>query len=128
VNNWVKACDLILGSNVETVVPGHGPISDKAAVREFRGYLEWIEHEGRQRYDAGMTFEQAAFDIDLGPYEHWGDSERMVPNMMTLYGEFSGQRPNVEFGEIWAGMARYHAARKRRAAEVCGCNDPNHKH
>ena len=129
VKNWVKACDLILGSNVETVVPGHGPISDKAAVREFRGYLEWIEHEGRQRYDAGMTFEQAANDIDLGPYGHWGDSERMVPNMMTLYGEFSGAPLKVEFGEIWAGMARYYSRRKSSAASVaCDCTDPNHKH
>jgi glyoxylase-like metal-dependent hydrolase (beta-lactamase superfamily II) len=129
VKNWVKACDLILSWDVDIVVPGHGPISDKAQVREFRGYLEWIEAEGRKRYDAGMSFEEAANDIDLGPYDHWGDSERMVPNMMTLYGEFSGQRPEVAFGEIWAGMARYYARRKSRPASVaCDCNDPNHKH
>jgi glyoxylase-like metal-dependent hydrolase (beta-lactamase superfamily II) len=129
VKNWVKACDLILGWDVDIVVPGHGPISDKAQVREFRGYLEWIEAEGRKRYDAGMTFEQAANDIDLGPYDHWGDSERMVPNMMTLYGEFSGQRPEVAFGEIWAGMARFHAKRRNSAACVTvGCTDPAHKH
>jgi len=129
VKNWVKACDLILSWDVDIVVPGHGPISDKAQVREFRGYLEWIEAEGRKRYDAGMSFEEAANDIDLGPYEHWGDSERMVPNMMTLYGEFSGRRPEVAFGEIWAGMARYYARRKSRPASVaCDCNDPNHKH
>lgn len=129
VSNWRKACDLICSWDVDVVVPGHGPISTKAQVREFKGYLEWIEEEGRKRYDAGMGFEEAANDIDLGPYEHWGDSERMVPNMMTLWGEFSGTRPEVEFGEVWAGMARYHARRKSRAVSVaCDCNDPNHKH
>jgi len=124
VANWRKACDLICSWDVDTVVPGHGPISTKAEVREFKGYLEWLEAEGRKRYDAGMTFEDAAHDIDLGPYEHWGESERMVPNLMTLWGEFSGKPPEVEFGEVWAGMARYHAMRKSR----CGCSDPNHKH
>ena len=129
VKNWVKACDLILSSDVDTVVPGHGPISGKPQVREFRGYLQWLEAEGRKRYDAGMGFEEAAYDIDLTPYDHWGDSERLVPNLMTLWGEFSGTRPEVPFGEVWAGMARFHAHRKSRAASAaCDCNDPNHKH
>jgi len=128
VKNWIVACDLILSSDVETIVPGHGPISDKQAVREFRSYLEWILIEGRKRYDAGMTFEQAAFDIDLGPFEHWGDSERMVPNMMTVYAEFSGERPVAEFADIWGGMARYHARRKSKACTAAACNDPTHKH
>lgn len=129
VKNWRKACDLICSWDVEIVVPGHGRIGTKAEVREFKGYLHWIEDEGRKRYDAGMGFEEAAHDIDLGPYEHWGDSERMVPNLMTLWGEFSGQRPVVEFGEIWAGMARYRAAQKSSAASVaCDCTDPNHQH
>jgi glyoxylase-like metal-dependent hydrolase (beta-lactamase superfamily II) len=123
VKNWRKACDLICSWDVDVVVPGHGPISTKAEVREFKGYLQWIEDEGRKRYDAGMTFEEAANDIDLGPYEHWGDSERMVPNMMTLWGEFAGQRPEASVAEIWGGMARYRARR-----QACGCNDPNHKH
>jgi cyclase len=129
VKNWVKACDLILGWDVDTIVPGHGPISGKDAVRAFRDYLEWIQIEGRKRYDAGMTFEEAAFDIDLGPFDHWGDAERMVPNMMTLYGEFSGERPVATFADIWGGMARYYARRKSHKADaVCKCTDPNHAH
>lgn len=126
--NWVKACDLILGWDADTIVPGHGPISTKEQVREFRSYLVWLEAEARQRYDAGLTFEEAANDIDPGPFDHWGDSERMVPNVMTLYGEFAGERPKVEFFEIWGAMARYATRRKSRACMATGCADPSHKH
>ena len=47
VGNWIKACDTILGWDVDVVVPGHGAITDKAGVREFKGYLEYIEREAR---------------------------------------------------------------------------------
>ena len=128
VKNWIKACDLILNSDVETVVPGHGPISGKPQVREFREYLEWIQIEARKRYDAGRTYEEAAFDIDLAPFAHWGDSERMVANLMTLYGEFQGSPVAATPGEVWAGMARYYARNKSKACTVAACNDPSHKH
>jgi len=32
LSNWIAACDLILGLDVDTVVPGHGPVTDKAGV------------------------------------------------------------------------------------------------
>ena len=38
LGNWVAACDLILGLDVDTVVPGHGPVTDKAGVVEVRDY------------------------------------------------------------------------------------------
>jgi len=128
VDNWVKACDLILSWDVDIIVPGHGPIATKDDVREFKFYLEWMKVEGRKRYDAGMTFEEAANDIDLGPFEHWGDSERMVPNMMTLYGEFAGRSFEVTPGEIWGAMARYHARQNSKACTVAACSNPNHGH
>ena len=36
VENWIKACDYILSLDVDVIVPGHGPIADKTAVRELR--------------------------------------------------------------------------------------------
>ena len=43
LSNWVAACDLILGMPVDTVVPGHGPITDKAGVTAVRDYLVFVE-------------------------------------------------------------------------------------
>ena len=31
--NWIAACDLMLGMDVDTVVPGHGPVTDKSGRR-----------------------------------------------------------------------------------------------
>ena len=41
--------------DVETVVPGHGPITDKSGVRALKHYLEYTYAESRKRYDAGMS-------------------------------------------------------------------------
>ncbi len=71
ITNWIAACDKILSWDVETVVPGHGPITDKAGVRRFRGYLVYIRDEARKRFDAGLDPEEAARDISLDPYSDW---------------------------------------------------------
>ena len=63
IGNWIKACDLMLSWDVETVVPGHGPITDKSGVRALKHYLEFTRAEAKKRFDAGMTDEEAARDI-----------------------------------------------------------------
>lgn len=98
VSNWVRACDRILAMDVDVVVPGHGPIADKTAVREMRGYLQFVIDEARKRYDKGMTAREAAFDIPLGRYADWADSERIIVTVWNLFREFKGdesQQPDV---------------------------------
>jgi cyclase len=131
VGNWIKACDLILGWDVDVVVPGHGPITDKAGVRAFKAYLQFVWDETKKRYDAGMSWLDAAFDIAMGDFDNWGDAERMVPNVMEIWGELSGARPVATREELWGLMARYYRQRERRRAgqtAACGCGDPNHRH
>lgn len=45
----------MLDLEIETIVPGHGPITDKRGVRALKEYFEYIARETRKRYDAGMT-------------------------------------------------------------------------
>ena len=92
MSSWVKACDLILGLDVEVVVPGHGGITDKSGVRAIKGYLDYVTEETRKRYDRGMSPLEAAFDIDVGRYVSWGDAERLVVSVQVLYDEFAGVR------------------------------------
>ena len=110
VQNWIKACDRILDMDVETIVPGHGPITTKAGVEEVRHYLATMRHEARLRYEAGMSYKEAAFDIALGVFDDWGDRERIVVNCATMFREF-GAPEEPEIAELFAGMAEYAHAR-----------------
>jgi len=104
VGNWIKACQLMLDLDVETVVPGHGPVTDKKGVSAVKGYLEYIAAEARRRFDAGMPMFEAARDISLSDYSSWGDAERIVINVATLYREFSGGKPATEIRADMFGM------------------------
>jgi len=105
--NWIRACDLMLSMKADKIVPGHGPITDNKGVEAVKGYLEYVYAEARRRYDAGMTVAEAATDIDLGTYASWGESERIVVNVNTLYQEFSGVPSSAEVATLFELMAKY---------------------
>ena len=114
VSNWIKACDKILGWDVETVVPGHGPITDKNGIRKLKDYFVYVHGEARKRFDAGMSYADAARDIALDPYADWLDAERIVVNVITCYREFGAAGLPDFFGMLNA-MAELYNERKRPA-------------
>ena len=89
VSNWIAACDRIIAMDVDVIVPGHGPLTDKAGVREVADYLAYIDHEARARHAAGLSAEDAVRDIGLGRYAKWKDAERIAVNVDTLYREYN---------------------------------------
>lgn len=107
VQNWIDALDLILGWDVETVVPGHGPVAGKDEVRALKDYFIYIDREARARYDAGLNVEDAAAEISLDAFNDWLDAERIIMNVNALYKEYSGKAPVFDRIELFAMMARY---------------------
>ena len=93
--------------DVDVVVPGHGPIADKQTVRDMKGYLEFVIDQARRRFDKGMTARQAAFDIALGKYGEWGDAERIVVTVNTLFQEFAGQHAEPDILALFEQMAEF---------------------
>lgn len=114
IGNWIGACERILAMDVEVIIPGHGPITDKRGVRAVKAYLEYISAEARIRYDGGMSATDAAQDIALGDYDSWGDAERIVVNVASLYREFSGDTSPPNVLELFGLMAELYFARKKR--------------
>jgi len=112
VGNWIRACDTILEWDVETVVPGHGPITDKSGVRALKRYLEYVRDESQKRFDAGMDYEEAARDIALDAFGDWTDPERIVVNVYACYREFKGEVDRLPVPVLFGSMARYHNERK----------------
>lgn len=106
IENWIKACNLMLDLDVEAYIPGHGPITDDTGVRNLRDYLIYIAAESRKRYDAGMGPDEAALDIALTDYADWCDAERIVINVDTLYRSYAGTTQKTDVAELFARMAK----------------------
>ena len=106
VDNWIRACERILAMDVDVIVPAQGPLTDKAGVTAVRDYLAYVQTEARKRYDAGMSAMEAAQDIALDDYSSWGDAERIIVNVSTLYREFSGDVTPPDIVGLFGQMAQ----------------------
>lgn len=105
VANWIRACELIEDMDVDLIVPGHGPITDKHGVLQVKHYLQYVRDEARARYDAGMDAFAAAKDIELREYSAWSDPERIAVNVDSLYREFADETAATDIVELFTRMA-----------------------
>lgn len=122
IGNWIAACDHILGLDVEVVVPGHGPISDKTAVRGLRDYFTHILAETKACYEAGLGWEEAAFEVGYANFDSWLDRERVVANVATIYAELSGGRIAPARDDVLRQMLRYSRGATCPHDEPCNCH------
>lgn len=102
LSNWVAACDLMLGMDIETVVPGHGPLTDKAGVAAVRDYLSFVDEAAAARHAAGIDAWEAARQIaaEIGAKEEfrgWSEFGRISVNVDTAYRSLDPayETPNV---------------------------------
>ena len=111
VSNWIAACDRLLALDVDTVVPGHGPITDKTGVQALKDYLQFLTAEARARYDAGLSADDCVKDLVLDAYAGWLDAERVIVNVRTLYRDFAGGGDPPHVLSLFAAMAKYREGR-----------------
>jgi glyoxylase-like metal-dependent hydrolase (beta-lactamase superfamily II) len=111
IGNWLAACRHIRNLSPDVVVPGHGPISDVDGVAQVERYLEWLQRETRERHQAGLSVLDAAWDIDLGEYNEWGDRERTVVNVDAIYAELDPAHGRMDAVTAMREMGRYRAKR-----------------
>ena len=91
IAGWLEVCDRVDALEVDTIVPGHGPVGGKAVLREMRGYLASIHQQARAAFDAGRSQEEAVAGIELREYASWGEPERLALNVGRLFLEFRGE-------------------------------------
>ena len=102
LSNWVAACELMLGMDIDTVVPGHGPLTDKAGIAAVRDYLAYVDKAAGERHSAGLDAWGAARDIahEIGvrqEFRGWSEFGRIAVNVDTAYRSFDASyvSPNV---------------------------------
>lgn len=93
ISNWIAACTRILKSGAQTIVPGHGPVTDPSGVARFRAYLEYLREQAALRYEAGMPYWHAALNIPMMSYADWGHRERLVITLASIYRELGHSEP-----------------------------------
>jgi glyoxylase-like metal-dependent hydrolase (beta-lactamase superfamily II) len=105
IANWIAACDLLLSRDLETIVPGHGPVTDHRGVAEVRAYLAFVEQEAAARFEAGMDAFDAARDIALGDFARWGEAGRIAVNVEAAYRGLDPQHRSPDIIELFRRMA-----------------------
>jgi glyoxylase-like metal-dependent hydrolase (beta-lactamase superfamily II) len=111
VTKWIEVVDRIVDTmDVETIVPGHGPIGGKRELAGMGEYFKLLKREARQRFDARMSPGRAAADISMGRFDNWIGPERIVMDTVRLYAEFGGTlTPDVDAEGNRTATAEYNA-------------------
>ncbi len=92
--NWIDACDKIMGMDVEAIVGGHGPICGKEGIQLVKEYWIYISEELGKRFAAYMGPEEAATDLALSPsfaqtlYYNWDRPDSLMFNSHIMYRHF----------------------------------------
>lgn len=100
VRNWIKALDHLLTMDVETFVPGHGPLTDKTGVERVKDYWEFIFSEVQYRHQKGMPASVIAREIIFSEnftrygFMEWDSPERLYLSAHTLCKHLDGDGEN----------------------------------
>jgi hypothetical protein len=84
-------------------------VTDDAGVRDLAHYLQYLLDEATQRFEEGMSFDEAADDIDLSPFADWSEQERIVVNVHAVYRSLDRSLPSRSVPEHFGRMARWAA-------------------
>lgn len=93
--SWIAALERILGLAPAVIVPGHGPLCGPEGARELIDYFRYVHGEAKRCFERGLSLEDAAAAIELGPFGRWNQPERLVFNLARAYRELEG-RPEDE--------------------------------
>ena len=103
LENWIAACDLIAALDADVIVPGHGPLTDKAGVAHVRDYLSSVLEGATKMQREGVDAFEAARELvsmlhgTSKPFSSMGEFGRMAVNVDTVYRSLDPtyQPPNV---------------------------------
>jgi hypothetical protein len=76
-------------------------------VRDVQRYLTHVREEATARFHAGMSAQDAADDLDLHDFADWGDAERIVVNVESIYRELDPTREPAQPAELFVRMLEW---------------------
>ena len=90
VIRWAETLERVLALDFEKVIPGHGPVTDRAGVIEFQRFIAEVAEFARVSVAAGKSLEETLAAANL---EHDGAFEPMsIPFLFKFDREFAIRR------------------------------------
>jgi len=114
ITKWIETCDKIMGWDVDTIVPGHGPIGGKKDLEEMADYFRVLGSEARKRYDRKMPAGAAAAEIRLCRFDNWLGPERLIMDVVRWYEEWDGTlTPDYNSAAVREATIEYNEIKKK---------------
>jgi cyclase len=90
VEGFLEALPRLREFDAATLVPGHGPVCDPAAIDDGDRYARFVLQLAAEALDAGLAPLEAAREADLGEFAELHDRERVVGNLHRAMAELGG--------------------------------------
>ncbi|WP_308167846.1 MBL fold metallo-hydrolase [Catellatospora tritici] len=90
VEGSLRAIERLRKLGLNTIVCGHGPVTDQRVLDETEAYLTWLQRLARDGVTAGLSPLELSREADLGEFADLLDSERLVGNLHRAYAELGG--------------------------------------
>jgi len=90
VEGFLEALPRLREFDAATLVPGHGPVCDPAAIDDGDRYARFVLQLAAEALDVGLAPLEAAREADLGEFAELHDRERVVGNLHRAMAELAG--------------------------------------
>jgi glyoxylase-like metal-dependent hydrolase (beta-lactamase superfamily II) len=88
--NWLKQLTKVESWDVTTVIPGHGPLSDKDGLKKQTAYLTFLRQAVANELQKGSGLEAMKTTIVLpAEYKNWGFQSVFPGNIEAVYREMT---------------------------------------
>jgi glyoxylase-like metal-dependent hydrolase (beta-lactamase superfamily II) len=109
VQNWIDACDRLLELDVDVIVPGHGPLTNKEGVRRTKEYWQRLMNVTKNGQAAGASADEITRELFAEAFDGWTEKSRLAVNVDTIYRELEGDRSRRDPLALLGKMARLEA-------------------
>ncbi len=108
MTNLLTICRKALDFQARIYIPGHGPLLDIADLREIVEYLEFIQFKVRERFERGMTVDEATDDLlsSLERFQDYAGAENLWFTVKMLFCEFAGDKEDYVRRDYPAYLAK----------------------
>jgi cyclase len=104
--NWIRACDRVLALDVDVIVPGHGPLTDKQGVQRIKDYWQMLIAVSRAGCAQQIPTDEIAREVYRRGFHGWTEGGRIAVNVDTICRELKGDTSARDPLQILAQMAQ----------------------